>query len=920
MHLIRFSSRSSAALRLGVAVFAGVFIQSALASTEPVALRCENLTNPLGLAELQPRLGWEMQSTQRADRQTAWRIIVASSPELLARETGDIWDSGKVAGDDTTGIEYNGHALQSNEHCYWKVRLWDRDGNPSPWSHPAFWSMGLLQPGDWKSEWIGYDAPREQMTAAGKIPAGTNDVLYPPARLRSTFSVAKTVKHATLYATALGWFDARLNGTRVNNTFFDPGWTDYSRRVYYRAYDVTELVHSGANALGVDLADGWFSGYVAWGHKRDYYGTKPRARLQLHLEYTDGSQEDIGTGPDWKASTGPIISGDLLKGENYDARLEMTGWDTAKFDDHNWVAANVGAEVSPLVQPHPGPPVRAIQEFKAQTITEPKPGVYVLNLGQNFAGVPRLKVKGDPGQKITLRFAERLNPDGSVYTTNLRTATATDTYICRGGGVETWMPRFTFHGFQYIEVSGLKKKPDLETIVGIALSSDTPIAGDFQCDDAMLNRLHKNIYWTQRANFIDIPTDCPQRDERLGWMGDAQIYCRAATLNADTEAFYTKWLVDVEDAQRPDGEFPKVSPQKAAGDDGGPAWADAGVICPWTVYEVYGDTRELSRHYASMCRFIEFCRNRSTPDLLPPAKYHCYGDWLNINAPTPANVICTAYFAYSTHLTARAAEVLGKTDDAAKWNALFEQIKAAFNKAYVSPDGVIQGDTQCGYVLALAFDLLDPEVAALAAKNLARNIDARGGHLSTGFVGTKDLMLALAKIGRDDLALKLIHNDTYPSWGFSIKQGATSIWERWDGWTPDKGFQDPKMNSFAHYSFGAVYQWMVENIGGIRTDGPAYKHIVIAPVLDEKLGHVRVTYHSVHGEIESAWKRTPGGIEMDVTVPANTTARVGIPAAKVESVTEGGKSLANAPGVTSAKLDGDRVWVEIGSGEYRFAN
>jgi alpha-L-rhamnosidase len=918
MHHVRFSSVSSAAIRMVVALLAGVWIQGALASSQPAALRCENLVNPLGLAEPQPRFSWEMESSRRAESQTAWQIIVAGSPVLLARGTGDLWDSGRVSGDETTGIEYNGQPLQSNERCYWKVRLWDRDGNPSAWSAPATWSMGLLQPGDWKSEWIGYDAPRQKLSADTNA-FGTNDPVYPPVRLRSAFLLAKTVKQATLYATALGWFDARLNGSRVNDTFFDPGWTDYSKRVYYRAYDVTKLLRPGGNALGVELADGWYSGYIGGRRARDHYGSKPRARLQLHLEYTDGSQEDIGTGPDWKAATGPVLSADILKGESCDARLETPGWDTAKFDAGNWAPVDVGAEVSPELQPHPGPPVRVIQEFRTQTITEPSPGVYVLDLGQNFAGVARLKITGEPGQKITLRYAERLSPDGNVYTTNLRTATATDTYICRGGGTETWTPRFTFHGFQYVEITGLTRRPGPDMVVGLALSSDTPVAGDFECDDAMLNRLHKNIYWTQRANFIDIPTDCPQRDERLGWTGDAQIYCRTATLNVDAQAFYTKWLVDLDDAQRADGQFPMVAPLKTSGNDAGPAWSDAGVICPWTVYEVYGDRRELARHYPAMCHFIEFCRDRSTPDMLPPAKYHCFGDWLNINAPTPSNVICTAYFAYSTHLTALAAEALGKTDDAAKWNALFEQIKAAFNKAYVSPDGVIEGDTQCGYVMALDFGLLDPDMAAMAATNLAKNIEARDFHLSTGFVGTKDLMLALTKVGRNDLALRLLHNDTYPSWGFSIKQGATSIWERWDGWTPDKGFQSPRMNSFAHYSFGAVYQWMVENLGGIRTDGPAYKHIVIAPVFDEKLGHARVTYHSVHGEIESEWERKPSGLKLRVVVPPNTTARVCLPAASVDSVTESGKPLANAPGVASAKLDGNRLWVEIGSGEYNFA-
>ena len=406
------------------------------------------------------------------------------------------------------------------------------------------------------------------------------------------------------------------------------------------------------------LADGWYSGYIGWDKKRDHYGQHPRYRAQLHIEYADGSAEDFGSSPDWKAATGPILGADILKGENYDARREITGWDTPKFDASKWDAVSTGATWSPVIQPHPGPPIRIIQEFKAKEITEPEPGVYVLNLGQNFAGVARLKIRGSAGQKITLRFAERLKPDGTIYTANLRSATATDSYICRGKGVETWMPRFTYHGFQYIEVTGLEQKPKPDTVVGLALSSDTPVVGKFDCDDPMLNKLHSNIYWTQRANFMDVPTDCPQRDERLGWTGDAQVYIRTATLNTDVQPFFTKWLVDLQDAQRSDGQFPMVAPLVVAGNDGGPAWADAGVICPWTIYEVYGDRRELARHYASMCRYVEFCRDRCTPDLLPPAKFHCFGDWLNIHDDTPRDVIYTAYFAHSTRLTARAAEPL----------------------------------------------------------------------------------------------------------------------------------------------------------------------------------------------------------------------------------------------------------------------
>jgi alpha-L-rhamnosidase len=571
-----------------------------------------------------------------------------------------------------------------------------------------------------------------------------------------------------------------------------------------------------------------------------------------------------------------------------------------------------------LLQPHPGPEVASIKEFRARNITEHKPGIYVLDLGQNFAGVARLKIRGEAGQKITLRFAERLNPDGTIYTVNLRTARATDTYICRGQGTETWEPRFTFHGFQYLEISGLKQKPGPDTVVGLALSSDTPVAGSFVCSDPMLNQLHNNIYWTQRANFIDIPTDCPQRDERLGWTGDAQVYVRTATLNTDVQAFFTKWLVDLDDGQRADGQFPQVAPVKAAGDDGGPAWADAGVICPWTIYEVYGDRRQLERHYPAMKRFLEFCRKRSTPDFLPPANYHCFGDWLSIQADTPKDVIYEAYWAYSTKLTAQTARVLGQEQDADQYDDQFQKIKAAFNRAYVSNDGRIKGNTQCGYVLALAFDLVDGDQAKRAAQYLVDDIEKRGGHLSTGFIGTKDLMLVLAKIGRNDVAYRLLHNDTFPSWGFSIKQGATSIWERWDGWTPEKGFQDPGMNSFAHYSFGAVYQWMVENIGGIRNENTGYQRIRIAPTLDPKLADANVTYASIRGKISSAWKYKNDGLQLDVSIPANTTATVSIPAPDASAVTESGHSLSRAAQVRLLGQDAGHVQVEIGSGTYHF--
>ncbi len=593
----------------------------------------------------------------------------------------------------------------------------------------------------------------------------------------------------------------------------------------------------------------------------------------------DGTTEDITTDSKWNAATGPIVEADFLMGETYDARKAIPDWDAPGLGTSGWHPVDRGAELNPVVQWHPGPPVRAFAELKAKSIAERTPGTYVLDLGQNFAGIVRLRASGEPGRKITLRFAERLNPDGTIYTTNLREARVTDTYICNGRD-ETWEPRFTFHGFQYVEVTGLKSRPTEDTITGVAISSDTPVVGSFACSDPMLNQLFSNIYWTQRANFIDIPTDCPQRDERLGWTGDAQVYIETASLICDVQAFFNKWLVDLTDGQRADGQFPMVAPVKVAGDDGGPAWADAGVICPWTIFDVYDDRRVLERQYPSMVKFVEFCRKRSTPELLPPQQFHCFGDWLSINADTPKDVIYMAYFARSARLTAQAADVLGKSDDLAKYLELFERVRQSFRRAYIGPDGRIKGNTQAVYVLAITSGLVGPDRSdpefARAAHYLVEDIEKRGNRLSTGFIGTKSLMQALSMIGRDDVAFRLLHSDSFPSWGFSIKHGATSIWERWDGWTPEKGFQDPGMNSFAHYSFGAVYGWMAHTIGGIQL-AAVRNRVLIVPRIDPKLNWARTSYKSLFGLIATEWKRDGDRLDLTVTIPANSDAAVWLP-------------------------------------------
>lgn len=845
-----------------------------MCSLKPTYLRCENLVDPVGIDAIVPRLSWKLDaaySDAHDLKQNCYEIVVASEKSKLSPEKADIWASGSVSSRSTYGVEVPTRKLMPNKKYFWKVRVWDQDEKLSTWSPVAEFGTGPMSEGDWKAQWIGFD---KLVDSTKKV----DDVFLPaPAFFRRNFSVTKNVKRAVLHCSAFGIADFHVNGKKIGNEYFMPGWTDYEKRVYFHSYDLTKSLVKGENTLGAILGDGWYSGYVGFGHNRDHYGKHTRVLGQLEIEYTDGTRETIATDGNWKASKGPIDYSDFLMGEHYDARMEMKGWDAPGFDDSKWSKVDTGAVSKGKLEAFPSNPVRSYEVVKPISISEPTPGHYVFNLGQNLAGFVRLKIKGERGQKITIRHAERLNPDNTIYTTNLRSARATDTYICSGEGTEVWEPKFTFHGFQYVEVTGLKQKPTLDLVSGIAISSDAVLNGKLETSDPMLNKLVSNAYWTQRMNFIDVPTDCPQRDERLGWTGDAQAFIRTACMVTDVQPFFTKWLTDLDDGQRKDGQYPMVAPVKVAGDDGGPAWADAGVICPWTIYDVYGDRRALAKHYPNMKKFIDFCIKRSTPDLMPPKQYHCFGDWVSINANTPVDVIYLAYFAYSTHLVAESAKALGLTDEHKYYNDLFEKLKKNFNDHYIAVDGVVAGNTQCSYVLALAFDLVKPELHDKVVEKFIHSIEERNWLLSTGFVGTRDIMNALTKVGRNDVALRLLHNTEFPSWGFSIKNGATSIWERWDGWTPEKGFQDPGMNSFAHYAFGAVVGWMYREIGGINNGSAGFDKILIQPLFDPNLKWSKCTYNSVHGPITVNWKRAGKGIVADVVIPPNTTADVKFP-------------------------------------------
>ena len=568
----------------------------------------------------------------------------------------------------------------------------------------------------------------------------------------------------------------------------------------------------------------------------------------------------------------------------------------------------------------PAPAVRVTQELAPIKITEPAPRTYIFDMGQNMVGVARLKVRGAAGTKVQMRFAEMLNPDGSAYTANLRGARATDTYVCKGGGIETFEPRFTFHGFRYVEVTGFPGAPNLDAITGLVIGSDIAQTGTFSTSSALVNQLQSNIDWGQRGNFLSVPTDCPQRDERLGWMGDAQVFARTATYNRDVAGFFEKWLQDVKDSQGSDGGYPDVAPRKVDDSNGAPAWGDAGVIVPWTMYQAYGDRDVIDNQWVSMGQWLDYITSVNPDGLWKNRRNNDFGDWLSIGADTDKELLATAYYAHDADLMARMARATGRDAEAAQYSALFEKIKAAFNAAYVGADGKLKGDTQTAYLLALHFDLLPGNLRPLAVGHLADDIKAKDDHLSTGFIGVGYLCPTLSDNGHNDLAYKLLLNETFPSWGYSIKRGATTIWERWDGYTGDKGFQDVGMNSFNHYSLGSVGEWMFGTVGGIQTDPahPGFERILIAPQPGPGLTFANASYDSVRGRIVSNWKTEANATVYDITVPANTTAQISLPAQHAAQVKESGVAADKAPGVKLVSAQNGVAAFEVGAGVYQF--
>jgi alpha-L-rhamnosidase len=846
------------------------------------SVRVEHLDSPLGLDEPSPRFTWKLTSEVRRERQSAHRIVVSRSGET-------VWDSGKVFSSDTTLVPYEGKPLEARARYQVEIEAWNRDGSASAKAN-SFWETGTL--GSFRARWIGFPTADSERTKESA----------PSPYLERTFTLEAPVLRARLYATALGLYEVHLNGARVGEGFFTPGWTDYRRRIEYQTYDVTDLICRGENVLQAVLGDGWYAGAIGWERKRHHYGPYPLGFLaELEVERANGERQVIVTDESWKAGDGPIRASDFLMGETYDARVEPKPVHPVSL---------LSPPEAVLMGQH-SPLVERTEEIPARSRTEPSPGVYVFDFGQNLVGFARLEVQAEAGTRIEIRFAEMLAPDGNLYTKNLRSARSTDVYIVRGGGPEVFEPHFTFHGFRYAELRGYPGEPPLDALTAVVVHSAIPETGVFETSNALLNQLQKNIVWSQRGNFLSVPTDCPQRDERLGWMGDAQIFARTACFNRDVAWFFTKWLQDVRDAQSEEGAFSDVSPRIVVTTDGAPGWGDAGVIVPWSLYRCYGDERLLERHYQAMRNWVEHIR-KANPDLIRKnALHNNYGDWVAIGSDTSRELLATAFFAHDADLLARTARVLGKSDDASAHQDLFERIRRAFASAYIDSEGRVLGDTQTGYVLALQFDLVPQALREKAVSHLVRAIGEKGGHLSTGFLGVKHLLPALGDGSRFDVAYQLLLNETFPSWGYEIRNGATTIWERWDGWTEEKGFQDPGMNSFNHYAFGSVGEWMYENVAGIDFDesAPESERIMIRPHPRGGLTRARGRYGSIRGEIESDWTLEGARFELRVTIPVNTTAVVYVPG-----------EVEDADGATLVREENGYTVLSVGSGRYRFSS
>ena len=879
-------------------------------------LTCGHRKNPVGTDVPQPRLSWKIKGTGTGIMQSAWSIRVATDPRFPS--SAIVWQSGKIVSDQSVLVKYSGKELRPGQRYWWQVRVWDNKGRESKWSETAFWETGLITPANWKAKWIEME--------------GDTNRYSPSPHFRKEFSVEKNIARAVVYVTSHGFYELHLNGKKVGDQVLTPGWTTYGKRLQYQVYDVTGQVVRGENAVGAVLGDGWYRGTLAWGNNWAIYGKRLGLLMQMKITYTDGTESLIITDDSWKSSNdGAIRMNDIYNGETYDATRKLTGWNIPGYDESKWKPVRTSLYNNNIIASE-GAAIKKIQEIKPVKVFRSPKGALLADMGQNMVGWVRLKVTGPRGTAIKIRHAEVLDKFGEFYTANLRVAKCELNYTLAGTGEEIFEPRFTFMGFRFLEITGFPGELTTDNITGVVVHSDMPVTGTYESSNPLLNQLQHNIQWGQKGNFVDVPTDCPQRDERLGWTGDAQAFSRTAAYNFDVAAFFTKWLKDVALDQKADGAVPDVIPDvlnrqdaKTAAPSAG--WGDVAVIVPWTMYQVYGDREFLENQYPSMKRWVEYIRAKSGDSFIWKGGSK-YGDWLFYHPPvnnhsepdgfTEHDFISTAFFAYSAGLLAQTARELGKTDDEKTYTELFDKIKNVFVKEYVTPAGRVGTNSQTSYVLALMFNLLPEDLRSKAAGFLVNDIKSRRNHLSTGFLGTPFLCHVLSQNGYDDVAYDLLLQETYPSWLYPVRMGATTIWERWDGQKTDSTFQDAGMNSFNHYAYGAIGDWMYRVSAGIDNSSPGYKEIMIQPVLTVRLNFSKASFESPYGTIVSGWERKDGKVFLNVKIPVNTKATICLPVNSADKVKTGGKAPSESQDLRNIRISGEKVLVDSGSGEYLF--
>jgi alpha-L-rhamnosidase len=879
-------------------------------------LTCDYKVNPLGIGNSSPGFSWKLSGSGNSIMQTAYSLRVSTDRRFQSDKI--VWQTGKVESDQSIHLVYKGKDLKSGQRYYWQVRVWDNKGRVSKWSETAWLEMGLLSESDWKAEWIEMEGDTLQYS--------------PSPHFRKEFSVGKTVSSARIYATAHGFYELHLNGKKVGDEILTPGWTTYGKRLQYQVYDVTEMLRKGDNAIGAALGDGWYRGSLAWSRNWAIYGKTLGLFMQLRITHTDGTETIIATDKSWKAfNDGAIRMNDLYNGETYDANKKLTGWSMPGYNEEKWKNVSIGSYKFNLIASE-APPVRKIEEIKPVRIFRTPKGSLVADMGQNMVGWIRLKVTGSKGSVITLRHAEVMDKYGEFYTENLRAAKCQLIYTLAGSGEEIYEPRFTFMGFRFVEITGFPGELTADNLTGVVIHSDMALTGSYESSNPMINQLQHNILWGQKGNFVDVPTDCPQRDERLGWTGDAQAFCRTAAYNMNVASFFVKWLKDVAADQRAGGEVPVVipdvlNPQGSPTAQTSAGWGDVAVIAPLTMYQVYGDKDLLREQYPGMVAWVEYIRKSAGDDYIWN-KGSVYGDWLFYHPPvnnhtepdghTDHDFIATAFYAYSTQLLIETANILGRTEDAAKYRTLHEKIRKVFVDEYVTKAGRVGTNSQTSYVLALMFGLLPEDMRAKSAKFLVDDIKSRGNRLSTGFLGTPYLCHVLSDNGYTDVAYDLLLQEKYPSWLYPVKMGATTIWERWDGQKTDSTFQDAGMNSFNHYAYGAIGDWMYRVSAGIEIAKPGYKHITIQPNPTKRLEYSRASFESSYGTIASGWERNGSKIIVRTSIPVNTMATVKLPVNSAGKVTENGKSITDNRNFSNIRVERDQLLFEAGSGSYIF--